>query len=799
MYLKSISIKNYRKFGEELQKIEFAHDHWQGKGEDSEEQTEKYISKSSTLMVGKNNSGKTTVLSLLKILKNTKCNMSNVFNYTDFNLNYLRNWYDEYIFSKSADKIKSILEEALPFLEFNLEIGIDDEDDVIGKFEDILILGDISAEDSECHTEDVAMVNIRIRYEVNNKTKLLELLSNLVEKSSIKISKLDLSHEEIGSFFSNETTEVSIDELRDKTSCPKIKRFVDFYDESNFRKFLEYIGGKYYILNFYPDGIDIPAKDFSLSSLLKVKTIDANTVKDGKTLSNAYNKIVTTYIKNHQSDNLDDFISQLNFEIKNTVDDKITQILQNAVTSIESVKNLKMNLKPDIDLQTIFNHGIIYEYQEDGNYIPENQFGLGYTNLMVIISEIVDYIELYSKEDINGAINILSIEEPESFMHPQMQELFIKNISKAIATLLGNKKAEKLDTFQIIITTHSSSILNSKIQSGNTLDNIVYLGCGDNNEIISKNIRDSELLISKGNSEQDTFEYIKKYLRLEATDIFYADAVILVEGVSEESYIRYLIDKDEILNKQHIKVYRIDGAYAHQFRTLLRLLDVKTIIFTDLDLKRFESKKEIKNEDKSEEVIPKPITDLKNRITEEFRLTNDISKEFSLTTNVSINAFVKSIIENSTQIEQNEQIEQINKYIVKNIDEKEVLKLTNNKISLFTQGKINGNYATSFEEAIVLTNSNNNNDDEYKNKKSLIQLLQYVHPRMKHFEDITCDDNLIKRSYMYQVKLSDAKSKFSTGLVFLGTTDENFEIRPPKYIDIGLQDLREHFSEESNE
>ena len=72
MYLKSISIKNYRKFGEELQKIEFAHDHWQGKGEDSEEQTEKYISKSSTLMVGKNNSGKTTVLSLLKILKNTK-------------------------------------------------------------------------------------------------------------------------------------------------------------------------------------------------------------------------------------------------------------------------------------------------------------------------------------------------------------------------------------------------------------------------------------------------------------------------------------------------------------------------------------------------------------------------------------------------------------------------------------------------------------------------------------------------------------------------------------------------------
>ena len=42
---------------------------------------------------------------------------------------------------------------------------------------------------------------------------------------------------------------------------------------------------------------------------------------------------------------------------------------------------------------------------------------------MVIIAKIVDYVELYSEKDINGSVNILCIEEPESFMHPQMQEL----------------------------------------------------------------------------------------------------------------------------------------------------------------------------------------------------------------------------------------------------------------------------------------------------------------------------------------------------------------------------------------
>ena len=62
MYLKSLSIKNYRKYGEEVQTINFAHSKWpemSGVEDESEKIniTEKYISKSSSLIVGKNNSG----------------------------------------------------------------------------------------------------------------------------------------------------------------------------------------------------------------------------------------------------------------------------------------------------------------------------------------------------------------------------------------------------------------------------------------------------------------------------------------------------------------------------------------------------------------------------------------------------------------------------------------------------------------------------------------------------------------------------------------------------------------------
>lgn len=92
MYLKSLSVKNYRKYGEEVQTINFAHGKWPEMSDTKEESvkfniTEEYISKSSSLIVGKNNSGKSTIVKLLNTLQNTKSGSRNIFKYTDFNLN----------------------------------------------------------------------------------------------------------------------------------------------------------------------------------------------------------------------------------------------------------------------------------------------------------------------------------------------------------------------------------------------------------------------------------------------------------------------------------------------------------------------------------------------------------------------------------------------------------------------------------------------------------------------------------------------------------------------------------------
>ena len=750
MYLKSLSIKNYRKYGEEVQVINFAHSKWPEIPEDEDETekiniTEEYISKSSSLIVGKNNSGKSTIVKLLNTLQNSKSGSRSVFKYTDFNLKILSDWYHENIDNKSEEEIESIDQSYFPKLEFQLILGIDDGNDLISSFEDILVVSGIKTVETQ-ENQDIAEVTIDIKYEVADEKSFKEEL--------IKLKK------------SNSET----DNQQDKN--------IVYKKEIQYRQFLGLFSSNYFVLNFYPIGKEEPAKEFSLSSLLKVETIEANTVKNDKTLSQAYNKIVSTYIKNNDIATIDKLVGAINYQVKDMVDTNIKNILQSAVSSIESTKNLKMNLHPDVTLEKIFANSIIYEYQEGNNNIPESQFGMGYTNLMVIIAKIVDYIELYSKKDINGSVNILCIEEPESFMHPQMQELFIKNISKAIATLLGKK--QQLDTFQIIITTHSTHILNSKIQSGNTLNNISYLGQAGVNNII-KNISD-DAIVSGRNIDKKAYEYIKKYLRLEVSDIFFADAVVLVEGVSEETYLRYEIDKHPILKKHHIKVYRIDGAYAHQFISLLDLLEIKTVIFTDLDLKRSESEKKVDikdNDDPDPDVIPQNISDLESKYA---------AATSSLSTNGTLQYFIKKELK-----DEEAKYGEINNKIIEKLNNNEELIIDYNNITMFSQGKINGYYATSFEEAVVLTNAGN--EDENKYKKSLIKALQYVHPNMRCFGDIDETSEIADKSYMYQVKLSDGKSRFSTGIVYLSVTDDDFSLKQPQYIESGLNSLCSYFKE----
>lgn len=78
MYLESFTIKNYRKFGEKDNTIYFVNaseiGHSTGK---TDTEINPLISSSSTLIIGKNNAGKTTITNALTFIAQEKTNHPN--------------------------------------------------------------------------------------------------------------------------------------------------------------------------------------------------------------------------------------------------------------------------------------------------------------------------------------------------------------------------------------------------------------------------------------------------------------------------------------------------------------------------------------------------------------------------------------------------------------------------------------------------------------------------------------------------------------------------------------------------
>ncbi|WP_455799585.1 ATP-dependent nuclease [Clostridium butyricum] len=416
-----------------------------------------------------------------------------------------------------------------------------------------------------------------------------------------------------------------------------------------------------------------------------------------------------------------------------------TTYINNSLGEIISKDKLKVLLSADLSFQKLMNDLVKYEYVEGKINVPENQFGLGYTNLMEIISEIIDYMEKYPENSFNSKINLISIEEPETFMHPQMQELFIKNINNAINTLLKDKN--KNVNSQLIMTTHSSHILNSKIHSGNTFNNINCINTQNNcARVVALN---DEKITPEGDDSEDDLKFIKNHIKYKVSELFFADAIILVEGATEDTILPYYIDKNEKLNKYYVSIFNINGAHGLVYRKLLKLLKVPTLIITDLDIKRDDDEKE----------KYKQINNLKDRVT----------------TNQTIIKYNNG----------SDKLDHIPEYI------------KDENIIITYQGSIKRSFATSFEEAFILTNF----DNDILNK-----VLNKIKPNI--YKEIVGNKNTknnIKESYKWQRKLSKSKSEFANELLYNLIIEDDKKKIPllPKYIENGIKQLVNQLKEKN--
>ncbi|MCO6653716.1 AAA family ATPase, partial [Enterobacter roggenkampii] len=266
--------------------------------------------------------------------------------------------------------------------------------------------------------------------------------------------------------------------------------------------------------------------------------------------------------------------------------------VERILAKIISDKDIGIELRSELTFDKLMSDLITYEHKDGEFLVPESQFGLGYASLVSIIGEIIDYTNQSLKETSQSRIRLLCIEEPEVFMHPQMQINFIRHIQEALNEILSSH-VETLTSLksQILITTHSSHILNSVIHSSNTFDDINYIYLKDGNAA-SVLLKDRDIANTKKKSLQ--FEFIKKHIKHQTPDLFFSDAIIFVEGITEERVLNSYIEDDPVLNRMHISVFRIDGAHAKVYEKLINKIQIPSLIITDIDFK-----KDVKKTDKS--------------------------------------------------------------------------------------------------------------------------------------------------------------------------------------------------------
>lgn len=362
--------------------------------------------------------------------------------------------------------------------------------------------------------------------------------------------------------------------------------------------------------------------DKEINNLVNIKYISAKRAVDNKDTNNTLSLQSASYYerikdKLEMEQSIADFRTELE-ETDKKFDEKYESIFENVLKKIKEFGGLKkddLNIKIKSLLQQSNilkgNTTVFYNYNDQSN-LPENYNGLGYLNLISIIFEIENIINDFSKEDQKADINLLFIEEPEAHTHPQMQYVFINNIK----SLLKKSSEEKKINLQTIITTHSSHIV-----SQSDFSDIKYFN-KSNNGTWCKNLKDLKKLYE---DDEKSYRFLKQYLTLNRAEVFFADKIIFIEGDTERILLPAMLKKidlegeelDEKLLSQNISIIEV-GRHSKIFQHFLNFLQIKTLIITDID----STKKKLTSDGKTTYVACS-VDD-----TEAIRTSNDSIKYF---------------------------------------------------------------------------------------------------------------------------------------------------------------------------
>ena len=516
-----------------------------------------------SLVIGKNNTGKTSILFVLdKFLNQPE---KNKFYFDDFNIDFkkeVQGLIEGDFIDKENYKAKGIkLKLFIQYTETcNLEnisrvmMDLDPENNYIVLGFEYLLTFEKYIEIRKDYQEFAANEAVKQK---NNKDYKTKSLYDFLRKNQDKYFK---------------SYRKSI-EINKDTQCVNDKNFIDLDKEL------------------------ISIKDIINFKYISARREVANKEVD-KTLSTQTSKIYEqTETSPDQNKAVEDFKDKLS-ETDDQLSDIYVDLFKTIVKKVGDFGGIKPN-ESEIEIISNLqyrellkgNTTVVYKHDDD-NKLPEHYNGLGYMNLICMIFEIEILIQEFKrkKEEKPADINLLFIEEPEAHTHPQMQYVFIKNIKKLLKEGIQREDGEKRE-LQYIVSTHSSHIV-----ADCDFNDIKYLKKESSNNVIAKNLKD---LKKEYDEETAQYQFLTQYLTISRAEIFFADKAVLIEGDTERMLIPTIMKKIDIeeeaiheangtkddylpLLSQNISIVEV-GAYSQIFDKFIEFLGIRTLVITDLD------------------------------------------------------------------------------------------------------------------------------------------------------------------------------------------------------------------------
>ncbi len=165
---------------------------------------------------------------------------------------------------------------------------------------------------------------------------------------------------------------------------------------------------------------------------------------------------------------------------------------------------------------------------------------------------------------------VVGIEEPESHLHPHLQDHLGRNIEA-----IRNDDAEGM---QLLLTSHSTHIA-AKLNLQNT---VILFTDHTTGTLKSHYILDG----IDATKESDTVRFLSLYLDATKSRMFFARKLLLVEGIAEQTLIPRLFElhTGESLERIGASVLNVNGvAFSHFLKVVRNGYFLKCVVLTDQD------------------------------------------------------------------------------------------------------------------------------------------------------------------------------------------------------------------------